>query len=102
MDDENIRLSNFCADLVSLKRCEPFVLHLLANIQAGEWVCVEEVCTALGLAASGLNSDLFAAWISDPLGDEGYFLIVFYDRASLWSRTARYNGQRLLEKAHPH
>jgi hypothetical protein len=62
---------------------------------------VEEVCATLGLTADGVGPDLFAAWLADPLGDEGYSLIVFYDTESLWSTAARYNRQRLLAEAHP-
>ena len=98
MEEEGIRLNNFCADLVSLKACEPFVLHLLTSTRAGEWVRVEELCAALGLAANGVESELFAARLADPLGDEGYSLIVFYDNESLWTMAARYNRQRLLEE----
>lgn len=98
MDEESTRLNNFCADLVSLRECEPFVLHLLTNTRAGEWVRVEEVCATLGLAADGADPDLFAARLADPMGDEGYSLIVFYDSESLWTMAARYNRQRLLER----
>lgn len=99
MEEESTRLNNFCADLVSLKEREPFVLHLLTNTPAGEWVRVQELCAALGLAADGVEPDLFAARLADPLGDEGYSLIVFYDNESLWTMAARYNRQRLLEEA---
>jgi hypothetical protein len=99
MEEESILLENFCADLVSVKECEPFVLHLLTGIQAGEWVRVDELCAALGLAANGVEPELFATRLADPLGDEGYSLIVFYDNASLWTTAARYNRQRLLEEA---
>lgn len=98
MEEESILLENFCADLVSMKRCEPFVLHLLTSTQAGEWVRVNELCTALGLAADGVEPELFATGLADPVGDEGYSLIVFYDNASMWTTAARYNRQRLLEE----
>jgi hypothetical protein len=99
MVEDSIRLNNFCVDLVSEKRTEPFVIRLLTNTQAGEWVRVDEVCAAIGLAVEGVDTELFATRLADPVGDEGYSLIVFYDNASLWTMAARYNRQRLLEEA---
>jgi hypothetical protein len=69
--EEDIRLNDFCADLVSAKACEPFVIHLLTNTQIGEWIRVEEFCTALGLAGDGAGADLFAARLAAPLEKRG-------------------------------
>jgi hypothetical protein len=48
-----------------------------------------------------LKPDLFAAWLADPLGDDGYAVILFYEEESLWTMAARYNRQRLLEGVFP-
>jgi hypothetical protein len=98
-DEELTRLNNICADLVSLKRWEVFPHHLLIEKRAGEWVRVQELCLQAGLDSGDLKPDLFAAWLSDPAGDEEYAVVLFYDEESMWTMAARYNRQRLLEKA---
>ena len=89
MEEESIGLDNFCADLVSVKKYEPFVLHLLTNTQPGKWIRVDELCATLGVPAEIVEPELFATRLEDPLGDEGYSLITFYDNASLWTSAAR-------------
>ncbi len=98
-DEELTQLNNFCADLVSLKRWEAFPTHLLIAQQAAEWVRVRELGSRIGLSAEDVKADLFAAWLPDPTGDEGYAVILFYDEESMWTMAARYNRQRLLENA---
>jgi hypothetical protein len=96
-DEELTRLNNFCADLVSLKRWEAFPVHLLIGKRTGEWVRVREICLQAGLEAGDLEQGLFAAWLPDPVGEDGYAVILFYDEESMWTMAARYNRQRLLE-----
>lgn len=96
-DEELTHLNNICADLLSLKRCEAFPLNLLIGRREGEWVRVRELCLQAGLEAEELKPDLFAAWLSDTAGDEGYAVILFCDEDSMWTMAARYNRQRLLE-----
>jgi hypothetical protein len=102
MEDEDIILSNACTDLVSLKEYEAFPLHLLGGKSGGEWLGVHEFCRQAGLSMSGLKPHLFATWLPDPMGNEGYVVILFYDDESKWSLAAHYNRQRLLEGAAPH
>jgi hypothetical protein len=96
-DEELTHLNNICADLVSLKRWEAFPIHLLIGKRTAEWVRVRELCLQAGLVVEDLKADLFAAWLPDPTGEEGYAVILFYDEESMWSMAARYNRQRLLE-----
>lgn len=98
-DEELTQLNNLCADLLSLKRWEAFPLHLLFDKRPGEWVRVREICLHAELDTEDLKPDLFAAWLLDPTGDEEYAVILFYDEASMWTMAARYNRQRLLDKA---
>jgi hypothetical protein len=100
-DEELLRLNNLCADLVSLKQWEAFPMHLLVGKRTGEWVRVRDLCSQAGLSPVDLRPDLFAAWLPDPAGEEGYAVILFYDEESLWSMAARYNRQRLLEGVLP-
>ncbi len=97
-DEELTRLNNLCADLVGLKRWEAFPVHLLIAQRVGEWVSVRKLCLQTGLDAGDVKPDLFAAWLSDPTGDEGYAVILFYDEESMWTMAARYNRQRVLDQ----
>lgn len=99
--EELTHSNNFCADLVGLKRWEAFPVHLLIAKRAAEWVRVRELCLQVGLGAGEVKADLFAAWLPDPAGDEGYAVIFFYDEESMWTMSARYNRQRLLEDVLP-
>lgn len=100
-DEELTRLNNFCADLVSMKRWEAFPVHLLIGKRTAEWVRVRELCLPAGLDVGDLKNDLFAAWLPDPTGDEGYAVILFYDEESMWTMAAHYNRQRLLNGVLP-
>jgi hypothetical protein len=100
-DEEFTRLNNLCADLVSLKRWEAFPVYLLIGKRTGEWVRVRELCVQAGLGLVDLKQDLFASWLPDPAGEEGYAVILFYDEESMWSMAARYNRQRLLADVLP-
>ena len=110
MDDEGLtHLTNFCTDLVTLKRWEAFPTHLLMGKRTGEWARVRELSLQAGLEGLDVKAkleglevkDLFAAWLPDPSGNEGYAVILFYDEESLWTMAASYNRQRLLEGVLP-
>jgi hypothetical protein len=101
MDDEEIALTNACTDLVSLKSSEAFPVRLLGEIKPGEWVRVGDLCRQLGLAQANWQTELFATWLPDPAGNDGYAVIVFYDDDSKWSMCAQYNRSRLLNRAAP-
>lgn len=96
-DEELTHLNNLCADLVSLKRWEAFPLNLLIGKHEAEWVRVRDLCHQCGLEVEELKPDLFAAWLPDTAGDEGYAVVLFYDEESMWTMAARYNRQRLLQ-----
>lgn len=101
-DEELTHLNNLCADLVSLKRWEAFPLLLLTSKREAEWVRVRDLCLQACGDSGDLKPDLYAAWLADTAGDEGYVVILFYDEESMWTMAARYNRQRLLAAAPGH
>jgi hypothetical protein len=101
MQDEDITLCNACTDLVSLKKLEAFPRHLFGDKRPGEWVGVRAFCAQVGVTAGDLKPQLFATWLADPMGQDGYALLLFYDDDSKWSMTAQYNRLRLLGRASP-
>src|SRR4051794_26946964 len=102
MQDDEIALSNACTDLVSLKRWEPFLLHLLQSKQPGEWIGVCDCCLQIGASQGPLMPEFFVTWLPDPKANAGYVVILFYDDESKWSMAAHYNRARLLACASPH
>lgn len=102
MQDDEITLFNTCTDLVSLKRMEAFPLHLLGSKRPGEWIGVRAFCLQIGVAPGDLRPDLFATWLPDPLAQDAYAVILFYDDESKWSMAAHYNRGRLLGGGPPH
>ncbi len=101
MEDEEIALNNACADLVSLKKCEVFVLRLLTSQRPGDWIGVMDLCQQVGVGVEGLTAELYATWLPDPKSHAGYVVILFYDDESKWSMTARYNRARLVGGSSP-
>ena len=99
MQDDEITLCNACADLVSLKKSEAFPLRLLGTKRSGEWIGVREFCLKIGVAADDIGPELFATWLPDPMAQEAYAVIMFYDDESKWSMAAQYNRGRLLDRA---
>src|SRR5689334_3399896 len=96
MEEEGLeQLDNACADLLSVAKYEAFPRTLFERGQ-GDWVNVDELCRTLGLAVTGLNSDVYASWLSDPTGDERYAVVIFYDHGSDWTTAGHYNRRRLL------
>src|SRR5205807_526015 len=83
-------------DLVTLRKTEAFPLHLLASKRPEEWIRVRELCLQIGVAPGDLRPNVFATWLTDPLGDATYTVIMFYDDESKWSMAAHYNRARLL------
>ncbi len=96
MQDDEISMLNACSNLVSLRKTEGFVRHLLTSKRAGEWIGVRECCLQTGVAAGELGGKLFATWLPDPVGQDGYVVILFYEDESKWSMAAPYNRGRLL------
>lgn len=101
MDDDEIALTNACADLLALREYEAFPAHLLSDRSAGEWVGVHELCLRIELTPSGLKEELYATWLPDPVGGDEYCVIVFTDNESQWGMTARYNRGRLARGTPP-
>jgi hypothetical protein len=99
MSDEELNLLNACTDLLSLKKCEAFPLHLLGTKRSGEWICVRNLSLQIGMSRGDLKPELFATWLPDPRGYEAYAVILFYDDESKWSMAAQYNRDRLLHVA---
>jgi hypothetical protein len=99
-DDELDHLSNVCADLVSLKRLEPGLVHLFRDKPAGAWVPVVELFTHAGADASDIPAGLSVAWMASAT-DSGYGVVSFYDDDRKWSTSAVYNVARLLRAVQP-
>jgi hypothetical protein len=100
MELEDI-LSNRCADLVSLERLEPALVHLLRNRRAGEWVPVAELYRVAGATDAGIKPELAATWLSSPSNQPGYVVMLFCDDELQWNMTAYYNAERLAQPATP-
>jgi len=94
MQDNETMLANTCADLVSLKKTESFPFFLFGR-RPGEWTAVRDFCLSIGVAPGQVGPGVFVTWLPDPLGNEGYNVIVFYDDESKWSMAAHYNRARL-------
>jgi len=99
MLDDEVILFNTCTDLVSLKKTEAFPLHLLATKRPGEWITVRECCQEIGVPVGDLSPTLFATWLLDPMANEAYAVIFFYDDETKWTMAAHYNRDRLLAGA---
>lgn len=94
-DDELDTVSNLCADLVSLKRLEPALVHLFRDKPAGVWVPVAELYAHARADATEVPSSLSAAWMASAT-DSGYGVVSFYDDELKWSTSAVYNVARLM------
>ena len=94
MQDEEIELLNTCTDLVSLEKWEAFPRALLSGKRAGEWVNVRTLCEQVGVNAGKAPPSLFAVWLSDPLDNEAYAVVLFYDDESKWTTAAHTNRHR--------
>lgn len=99
-DDDLDHLSNVCADLVSLKRLEPALIHLFRERPAGAWVPLAELYAVAGADTNGLPPGLQAAWLASA-NDSGYAAVTFYDDDLKWSTSAVYNVARLLRVHQP-
>ncbi len=100
MELEDI-LCNQCADLVSLKRLEPALVHLLQNRSAGEWIPVAELYRIAGDSVDGIKPELAATWLTSPSNQPSYVIVLFCDDELQWSMTAYYNAERLVQSATP-
>lgn len=98
--DEEDTLSNLCADLVSMTRFEPALLHLFQSKRPGEWVPVAELYRRAG-ANDTIRPTLAAAWLTSPTVQPGYAVVFFCDDELQWSMTAYYNAERLLGTVTP-
>ncbi|MEO2090964.1 MAG: hypothetical protein ABGY75_15915 [Gemmataceae bacterium] len=99
-EDELDHLSNVCADLVSLKRLEPALVHLFRERPVGTWVPVRELYESAG-TADDIPGSVSAAWLPSPGGNFDYAVVSFYDDDLKWSMSAVYNVARLVRAPHP-
>lgn len=88
-------MSNVCTDLVSLRRMEPAISHLLRDHPAGVWVPVADLYAQTEVSSPTVSGELQAAWLPAPQ-NANYAVIVFFDDESKWSMTAEYDAMRLL------
>jgi hypothetical protein len=93
--DESDWMDDFCANLVTQEPNEPFVLRLLTDRAAGEWVRVDELCRTVGVSTAAENTEILATWLTEPTGDRRYCLILFWSTETYRSFTAIYNRERL-------
>jgi hypothetical protein len=91
MDDLD-RMSNFCTDLVSLRRSEPSLASLFDEHLPGQWTAVRSLTP--DLPTESTFDQLVATWLPSP-ADPDYAVILFFDDATKWSMTADYNVARL-------
>jgi hypothetical protein len=90
---------DYCADLLSERRNEKFLLSLFRRPK-GEWAGVRSLCgeTATPLPPEkGPGSDLVVVWLDEPNDLDGYCTILFFSPTELWSNAAIYNRVLLLE-----
>lgn len=100
MNDKTDLMSNICTDLVSLRRLEPGVIHLLRDRKPGAWTHVRDLYERAEEESTSMTTDLLAAWLPSP-NDPDYAVIVFFDDETKWSLTAEYNAKRLLGQQAP-
>jgi hypothetical protein len=102
--DLSDQLAEFTADLVSLRRHEPFLVKLFSK-EVGSWLDVISFCLALGSAPhtlkplqEALDGALFATWLDHPEASDGYCTVLFFAPDALWSNAVVYHKQRLSPK----
>lgn len=98
-DDELDAISNQCADLVSLKRLEPALVHLFRDRRPGAWAPVADLYAHAGVPTD-VPAGLSVAWMPSA-SDSGYGVVSFYDDELKWSTSAVYNVARLLKAKQP-
>jgi hypothetical protein len=92
------QISNFCTDLLSLRKNEWFLKYLFKKSN-GQWVEMSEAFLKNGKQMPEnykFKSKLFAVWLHDPFGDQDFVMIFFYYDEIGWSMSASYNRSRLL------
>lgn len=92
-------ISNFCTDLLSLSENEWFLKCLLKN-NKGQWLAIAEAYSINGKDLPEdikIREELFSVWLDDPLGDNDFVTIFFYDVELGWNLSASYNQNRLLK-----
>ena len=97
-DDELDTLSNFCTDLVSVRKWEPLLLRLFQNYEAGKWVSVTKLVAEAGFHAGAVPlQTLSVSWMRTP--NPNYRILTFLETDSMWSMHADYNFERLRQAA---
>ena len=43
------------------------------------------LCQEAAMPASQIKPDLFVTWLPDPMGQDGYAIVIFYDDESKWA-----------------
>jgi hypothetical protein len=94
--NDGVFLSTLCADLVSLRRLEPGLVHLFRTKQPGEWISVAELYRVAGESGAAIKPELAVTWLTPPSGQPGYAVVLFCEDELQWSTTAHYNVARLL------
>ena len=97
MHDEEIALLNACTNLVTSRKAEAFPSNLFQTKGPGDWVSISDLCARIGIPSGDLTPKVFATWLPDPMSNEDYAVILFYDDESKWSLAAHYNRARLLK-----
>jgi hypothetical protein len=95
--------SDFHADFLSSRRCEPSILRLLRE-QPGRWWSVEDLLPEtdhmrqrlLELQERAGGDKLFISWLHYPPTSDDYVLIIFFVAQMNWDAVAIYNKARLI------
>lgn len=86
-EEEIDRLSNWCCDLLALKRMEPGLRFFLQEVDAGHWVEVATLYEKAGSLDHGIPESLAAAWMPTPAANDE-IVVSFYDSDAKWSSSA--------------
>ena len=80
-----------CAELLTLKTNEEFLIHLL-EVKAGQWERVATLVERSGINFNDVNDSSFVTWLKSPDGEEKHYVVViFYDVSDDDSFTALLN-----------
>lgn len=101
LEDE---FSDFHADVLTTRRCEPTLLCLFAS-QPGDWHTVEELLSDAedmrerldDLQAKPNSGKLYITWLHYPPSYDDYVLVLFFVEGLNWDSVAIYNKARLVE-----
>lgn len=90
-ENELTDLLDKCADVVSQKSSEKFLLSLLTQKRMGHWTAAGELAQQTGADLTGIGPDLYVTWVDDPSGNPAYALVLFFDDETKLTAAAQFN-----------